>query len=514
MPLPTDANAPWPPKGWGDVAKQIDVNAAWYSGDEEHLARIYSGSTGQTRQRPSEGGGVLATAARWFWGRRTDTTSAPRQRLHAPAAADVASTSADLLFGVAPTWSIPEAHGETPDADAKATEARLLEIVDQDGIDATLLEAAEIAGGLSGVYLRPVWDKELAPHPMLTVVHADHAYPEFTFGRLRAVTFSTVLLTDGAGAVWRHLERYEPGKIMHGLYVGRSDSLGARRPLTDHPVTAELAAASAADETIVVPGIPDRLIVSYVPAVRPNRRFRNMPLGRAHTEGSETFMDALDEAWTAWMRELRLVKPRIIVPNDFLTRAGRGMGAGFDLDQEVFAPLDIDPATQDRAGITVAEFTLHTDQYARSCAELFEKIVVTAGFSPSTFGLIGDTSVHQTATQVAARQDRTEATVNRMQRYWRSGAQDQGEFLLILDREVFSSNVKPMRPRLDFAPVETDEQKVATTVSLLRAARAISVQTAVQMAQPELEGDELAAEVERILAEDQVGVPDPTGGLD
>lgn len=514
MPLPTDANEAWPPKAWAPVARQIDINAAWYSGDEDRLSAVYGGTTGQVR-RPTEGGGVLATAARWFWGRRNTDANAPRQRLHAPAAADVAATSADLLFGVAPTWTIPEAHGEKPDPDAVATEERLLEILDDDGIDNTLLEAAEIAGGLSGVYLRPVWDEDLTDHPILAPVHADHAVPEFTFGILTAVTFATVLLTDGAGAVWRHLERYERGRILHGLYLGRGDQLGTRRPLKDHPTTAALAAAEADDETIVVPGITDRLLVSYVPNVRPNRRHRGVPVGRADTEGCESFMDALDETWTAWMREIRLVKPRIIVPNEFLSRAGRGLGAAFDLDQEVFAPLDIDPAHAEKAGITVSEFMLHTEAYARSCAELFEKVVVTAGFSPSTFGLIGDTASHQTATQVRARQDRTEATISRKQRYWASAAQDQAEMLLILDREVFgNTKVKAFRPRMEFAPMEADPLQVATTLQLFRSAQAMSVQTAVQQAQPELEGEELAAEVKRILDEQQVTVPDPTGGLD
>lgn len=504
VPLPEDANAPWPPAHWKPVHEQVETNAAWYEGDESKLAAIYSAAT---TRRPSEGGGVLATAARWFWGRGSTDQAAARQRLHAPAAADVAATAADLLFGESPTLRIDEAHEEKAATDAKEAEDRLQWIGERDSIGSTLLEATEIAGALGGAFLRPVWDPDIAPHPMLTVVHADHAVPRWSFGRLRDVTFWRVLQTDGAGAVWRHLEHYEPGRILHGLYVGRRNELGRRVPLTAHPDTAMLQ-----DEVLVPEGIVGPA-ARYVPNVRPHRKFRHLPVGRAHTEGTESFQDALDETWTAWMREIRLVKPRIVAAQDYLVRRGRGQGATFDLDQEVFVPLEIDPTAEGAKTIHPVEFQLHTEQYARTCAELFEKIVVTAGFSPSTFGLIGDLAVSQTATEVAAREGRTDSTVGRMARYWRAGVEDVAEMLLIIDREVFRSGVTPFRPTLVMAPRETDERKVAETVQLLRSAQAISIETAVQMAQPDLKGEALQAEVQRIMAEQAIVLPDPTGGL-
>ncbi|MCL4293905.1 MAG: capsid protein, partial [Acidimicrobiia bacterium] len=74
---------------------------------------------------------------------------------------------------------------------------------------------------MGGVYLRTVWDTQVADHPMLDVVHADRAVPEFRWGRLVAVTFWRTLTADRAAAVvWRHLERHEPGVIFHGLFEG------------------------------------------------------------------------------------------------------------------------------------------------------------------------------------------------------------------------------------------------------------------------------------------------------
>ena len=101
-----------------------------------------------------------------------------------PLAAEIAQSSADLLFGDPPELRIEE--------NEKASD-RLHEIAQASGLVNTLLEAAELCAALSGVYLRVSWDTEVTDHPFLTVVNADRAVPEFAYGVLRAVTFWRVL---------------------------------------------------------------------------------------------------------------------------------------------------------------------------------------------------------------------------------------------------------------------------------------------------------------------------------
>lgn len=93
-------------------------------------------------------------------------------------------------------------------------------------------------GALGGAYLRVVWDEDVSDRPWLSAVAADSAVPEFSPRHLRAVTFWTVVHVDGQ-TVWRHLERHEKGRILHGLYVGTPGMLGKRRPLQDLPATEE-----------------------------------------------------------------------------------------------------------------------------------------------------------------------------------------------------------------------------------------------------------------------------------
>jgi len=498
VPLPTNTRQAWPPKQWQPALEQIAEAGAWYSGDTERLAALY-GTTDRRDQRVR------------FWSRQQQPKV--RKRIHVPASADVAMTSADLLFGEEPRLTIPEAHEDTAPDGAIATEDRLHELADLAGMTNTLLEAAEICSGLGGVYLRPWWNTEVAGHPFLSIVHADHAIPEWSGQVLTAVTFWRTLTVEKGTSVWRHLERHEPGRIEHGLYVGDKDLLGARVSLADHPDTADLAAND--DGLVAVPDGIRGLTVRYVPNMFPNRKHRNLRAGRADTAGNEDLLDALDETWTSWIRDIRIGQSRIIVPSEFLERRGRGQGASFDLEQEVFSPLEMDPSTlSDGKAITTVNFELRTREHAETAAALFERIVSAAGYSGQTFGLGDGDGGAMTATEIRAREAKTLRTTKRKQRYWGPAVADVVEMMLVIDRQVFGSNVEPMRPRLDFQDGLPDDPRVtAETIELLNRAQAISVETRVRMAQPQLEGEELAAEVARIQAEQGLTVDDPTGGL-
>ncbi len=514
MPLPTNPQDPWPPKAWQPIQRDIEEAAAWYSGDEARLINFYGGPDAVVGNR-ARGGRLISGWSR-FWARRSADSQTGRQRLHVPAAADVAAVSADLLFGDEPRLVVPEAHEGADSRDATAAEERLAEIAEADGWASTLLEGAEVCAALGGVYLRVVWDDRLADHPMLDVVHCDHAVPEFRFGRLVAVTFWRVVRHEET-AVWRHLERHEPGVILHGLYVGDRDHLGAKRPLADHPDTAGLLAADMPDGTVELPDGIDGLVVRYVPNVLPNRKHRGRPVGRSDTSGCEPLMDALDETYSAWMREVRLVKPRIVVPKEFLDRrggpnGGRGQGAYFDVDAEIFSPLEMDPANKDRAGITVAEFALHTEDYERTTMKLFTQIVQTAGYSPQSFGLPGE-GREQTATEVDAREGRSDRSTGRKRRYFGTAIEDIAEIALIVDREVFGSRVVPVRPRIEWPDAtEQDLRETASALNLINLARAASARTRVKILHPDWDDAEVDEEAALILAEEGTAVGDPTGG--
>lgn len=503
MPLPT-GDIVWPPPYLAPALDSMNTWDTWWSGDPDRLEAMYGGSTGggpdPKRYQPS--GGVWGRISRWWWG----TPTAPgerRTKMHVPIAGDLCGGSADLLFSEPPKFTV----------DDQTTQDRLDDLAD-DGMLATLQTAAEVGAALGGVYLRPVYDLDLADRPWLDAVHADRAVPEFRWGRLSAVTFWRVVGEED-GQVWRHLERHEPGAILHGLYQGTKEKLGRPVPLEDSPATEGFATAVNADGAILT-GF-DMLDVSYIPN-QSSRRWRCKPkladLGRSDLDGVEPLMDALDETYSSWMRDIRLGKGRIIVPNAYLQSNGPGRGASWNPDQEAFAGLDM-LARPDASGqLTVAQFQIRVQEHRDTAEDLVNQILRSAGYSGQTFGLGGDVAV--TATEVVSKERRSMTTRGKKILRWRPALAHAVEALLAVDREVFHSGAVPQRPTIEFEDsVQEDPLALANTVDVLRRANAASTDTLVRMAHPEWDEQQVKAEVALIQGEAGMAVEDPmqTGAL-
>lgn len=511
MPLPEGGKTCWPPEHCKPINRQIAEWAAWYSGDVEQLAAIYGGETGSGAGAEffaSEEGGFKRTARRavkavrrWFWG-NNNPSQQPRNRLHVPIAGDIASASADLLFAEPPTVTATD----------PATQARLDELLD-DGAHATLLEAAEIAAGLGGVYLRVCWDPKTNPdRPWFAAVHPDAAIPEWSFGRLTAVTFWRVLRRGRT--VVRHLERHEPGKVLHGVYEGDDDELGRPVPLTDYAETAGLADDRLVDGNEIPTGSA-KLAAVYVPNMRPNRVWRNTPhaapLGRSDYSGVEPMMDALDLTESSWIRDVDLGKARLVVPKEYLQSHGKGQGASVDLDREVYEPINVMGGDEGKGDITQVQFAIRVEEHERTTDSLKASIVGSAGYSAQTFGLQGKGEASaQTATEVVSKDRRSLITRGRKIRYWRPGLLDLLEVYLDIDIEMFGADVVAQRPALEWPDgVAVDPEAEARTLLALDQAGAMSTEEKVRRLHPDWDDPKVDEEVARIHAERGMAVEDP-----
>ncbi|KPC70110.1 hypothetical protein ADL26_17955, partial [Thermoactinomyces vulgaris] len=114
---------------------------------------------------------------------------------------------------------------------------------------------------------------------------------------------------------------HEPGVIEHGVYEGTADTLGMPmlnedgRPALDRfPATAPLADV-VNDAGEIATGI-ERLTVAYVPNMRPNKVWRDIPeaahLGVSDFSGIEGLLDANDLAYSSLMRDVDLGKARLV----------------------------------------------------------------------------------------------------------------------------------------------------------------------------------------------------------
>lgn len=507
MPLPSDAKQAWPPRELQPVYDKIAIWSAWYSGDPDALSAVYGGTTGANIPFFGNDSGTglrgraRAAIQRFFWGKQTTVTE-QRTKLHIPMAGDIASASADLLFSEPPKLVVDEAN--------EATQA-VLDLMVDDGFHSTLLESAEIASALSGVYLRVCWDKSISDTPIIDSVHPDAAVPEWSYGKLTAVTFWRTLTAYSSQGVVRHLERHEMvggrSYVSHAVYVGTSEAIGQAHPLQEFAETAALAALYANENGIDTGSTT--LTAVYIPNVRPNRLWRNLPaaasLGRSDYAGVEPLMDALDETYSSWMRDIDQGKGRLIVPQAYLMSAGRGKGATFDTEQSVYTGLETLPSQGGGLNIEQVQFQIRVTEHRDTANNLTEQIVSRAGYSAQTFGLAGDTAA--TATEVAARERRSLMLRDRKIRYFSPGLADIVQAWQEVYVAQFGADITPERPDVVFGDaVSVDPESTARTLQLLDAAKAVSTPTKVRILHPDWDDPEVDAEVALI---DGGAVEDP-----
>lgn len=501
MPLP-DNNPLWPPKDCQQAAKHYREWGAWYSGDPGELRKFYQVSNGfgaliDPKQYPDSANNLLDQVSRFFWGNPPEQGNIRDNKLHIPLAGDIASTSADLLFGEPPVWSIVE------DLEgAEETQARMDKIV-ENGLIPALLEASEIDSALGGVYMRIAVDLDMGT-PTFDVIPPEAAAPEWRGNRLRAVTFWRELAND-QGKVWRHLERHEVGWIYHALYVGTEERLGMAVDLRMHPET-EGFYVQVGDAGRMESG-SDMLSAEYIPNMRPNRLIRGSNLGRSDYSGIEPGMDALDEAWSSLMRDVRLGKSRLIVPESYLESNGVGRGARFNAERELFTPVKAMP---DNEGVSIeqVQFDIRYDEHLTICRNLAAQALRGAGYSAQTFGE-GDQSGPATATEIVARERRSYTTRDRKIGYWRPPLTRLSKAALQMDKYWFQSDAGDVSevPNLEWPDgVQVDMETTSKIVQMLDAAKAISLRTKIQMVHPQWDGDQVEEEMELISGEGEVEV--------
>ncbi|MFJ4009454.1 phage portal protein [Streptomyces sp. NPDC090026] len=497
MPLPEQHSAPWPPPAVRPALDRMEVWDTWWSGDPDRLEQLYGGGsgTGPDPKRVQYSGGVVGRVARWWWG----TPPAPgerRTKLHVPIASDICGGSANLLFSEPPKFTV----------DDSVTQGRLDDLVD-DGMLATLQSAAEVTAALGGSYLRPVYDTDIADAPWLDVVHADAAVPTFRWGRLAGVIFWRVVHEDD-GLVWRHLECHEPGLIQHGLYQGTKSKLGRPVPLQEHPATEGF--ATAVDDEGRIDTEYDKIDVSYIQNDL-SRRWRSdrtlSHWGRSDLDGIEPLMDSLDETYASLMRDIRLGKGRIVVPDAYLQSAGPGRGASWNPEQEAFAGINA-LARGDKMALEVSQFEIRVQEHLSAAEDLVNQILRSAGYSGQTFGIGGDVAI--TATETNAKERRSMTTRGRKILRTRPELAHAVEALLAVDRRVFRRNTVPQRPTVEFEDgVQEDPLSLANTADVLRRAQAASTEVLVRMVHPDWDKTLVSDEVARIQQENGTAVEDP-----
>ncbi len=507
MSLPA-SNTAWPPPELAAVTARVQESHVWWEGDPSKLSAFYGSEQGRTS--PSGIKARTKAAVDAFWGRTPTPAGQTPKRYHAPIAGVIAKLSATELFNEAVKFL-----DAGKDKDVQAHIDRIFNIP---RFHSALLEAGESCSALSGNFQRVVWDTEIADHAWIDFVDADRAVPEFRWGRLTAVTFWSELAGGDDREVWRHLERHEPGYIVHAVYKGTATSLGETMALTDHPATREIAVTGSDDRgSWVETGVPE-LTAGYVPNVTPNPEWRHDPklrnLGRADisTDLIPSFHE-LDRIYSGLMRDFRLGAGKVYASESVLTTGVFGKGSALSEDQEIFTRVGGGIGGDDPKPLF--EFyqpDIRVLEHDQGGQLILREVLRKTGYSPVSLGLSDE--VVQTATEAIGKKDLTVKTTGAKSRHWGSALAPLSTTCLRVDAHLFGHPAPTEELELEWPQFarEPDEAK-ARTVQAWEAARAASTRTKVGYLHPDWDDKKVQEEANLIDKANTLTVPDFSGGF-
>lgn len=473
---------------------KMKEHSIWYAGDPDMLANFYYDRRAQEVLNLEYGTHNVNT----FWGRQIKNKT--DFFMHVPIASDIAETSAGFLFGESPLIRFANKQkNEAINNDQKALDQMLT----GSGFFKKILEAAESASPMGGVFIKVAWDSDLSPYPIPVVVQADDAFPEFKFGILTA--FESLAATycsspDGATSkIYRHFERYEKGKIVHRLFEGTSDSLGVEVDINTIVETKDL---KPEEKT------PDAMFVVYIPNMLPNRLNRSSCFGRSDLQGIESLMDALDETFSAWMIDTQLARAKIHVPESYLEGTKDGDGK-FNIDQNLYVKLDVDPTTQN-VGIEANQFAIRANEFEKTALNLLDRIITSAGYSPQSFGL-NITGRAESGTALNVRERKSFITTSKKQAYWEEPLKALVKLMILAYNEALGGKITSDAESItvEFCDsVSNNLGEISNSVKTLSDAKAISTEVKVRMVHPEWNDTQVDEEVQKILDDDSMAIPD------
>ena len=497
------------------LTHKMKEHSAWYSADPNIIADYYTNDIDSYR---SSLGVVerMTGATNMFWMRcfRNNT----QYMMHVPIANDISETSAAFLFGEPPVFRLNESVSAVQDkASVVASENSNIiknqEVLDnmlvKTGFYQRILEGAETCSALGGVFLKLAWDTDVSPYPLLVIEQPDDAYPTFKFGELIEVTYCHEYSAGDkeglTGKIYRHFETYKKGVIENELWLGSTDSVGKKCSLSDCEATKGLKAK------VDTYGL---FLSAYVPNMLPNKLVRTSRTGRSDYYGIEGLMDALDETFSDWMRDIQLAKGRVHLPESYLDGV-EDAKPRFNIDQDMYVKLDVDP-TNDSQSITATQFDIRSDQFEKTCLNLLDRIITSAGYSPQSFGL-NIQGRAESGTALNIRERKSFSTTHKKESYWEKAL----KYIVTCMCEL-NNNINPTEKistvidiNVTFtANTSNNQESIANSVKMLADASAISTETKVRMVHPDWTEAKVQAEVQLIKNDSALQMPDDLNNPD
>ncbi|MGB3413166.1 MAG: phage portal protein [Microbacteriaceae bacterium] len=516
----------WPPAPFDIAHERFKEWDAWWAGDTDTLNQIYKGGKRPTHTRNGQAykGGIAGALSKMWWGQPI-APEENRMMVHLPVAADICQLSADLLFAEAPKIEFPQP--EEADKNKKVDgkpwvhpgQARLDMIMGSDLSHAEFLKSGEYAAALGGTFLAVVWDKDLKDHVWVKSYAADAAIPRFKYGVLTSVQLWTEYRVNRN--VYRLLESHSPGMISFELYEGGEKNLGTQVPLSSISETTHYEfMRTEADwkiieenpelmsHTVTVATGTQRLTVVYYPNIMPQRTWRKTGelayLGRSDLDGIEETLDKIDQVYSSLMRDVDNGQGRIIVPESYLDLNGVGKGAVFDMNRQVYSPINMLGQSDTPMEPKNVQFAIRVEEHKQTIEMLKREIASATGYSPLHLGVKGESGT-KTATEVTADYSDSERTRDKKAIYVKPALAQLALAALAVDGVVFpgqGGGEYDELPSVEFPSLsQADMEKLARTINSLYMSESISLRERVSMAHPDWSSDQIDDEVAAIQLE-------------
>jgi hypothetical protein len=174
----------------------------------------------------------------------------------------------------------------------------------------------------------------------------------------------------------------------------------------------------------------------------------------------------------------------------------------------MYEELDVDPTAMTDP-IKATQFEIRSDQFEKTCLNLLDRIITSAGYSPQSFGL-NIAGRAESGTALNVRERKSFATTNKKQSYWEPALKDLVKAMCLIKQAYlggsFTCDLDAIN--IEFSDgISNNMSEVSNSVKTLSDAKAISTDTKVRMVHPEWTDEQVTEEVERILNDESAGTP-------
>lgn len=404
-----------------------------------------------------------------------------------PAPEIAAKTLASFLFG------------EPVELVSETDQDELNAMIEDNHLHALNQEAAVSCATEGEIFYKIDWDEDLCEYAIISTVPASQAFPVFRFRRLVEIAFVSEIEREDQVVV-RHVELRLRGKIINRVFKGSDDTLGIEYDLERYDGTEDL-------EEEVDTGFDQEVLARHVPFWRTSKSAYGISIFR----GKEGLIEALHSLYSQDQHDAEMAKRRVAVAANYLQRDRKGRPK-FDKTLDLFELSDEAGGAigSESRPVHAIEFN-DTTVMGQRIAQRLDEFLLACGIAPQSAGRdVSGTAESGTARKLA--QSLTVQTVATAGRYFAPGIRDIAQLGLLVGKKHLGRSGVTDDPAVNAEMQDgfaDDPKEQADILVALDGAKAVSMATKVAMLHPDWDEDKINTEVQAILDEQGLAVPDP-----